>query len=101
MGCLRSRFVDLAGAYERIKRRRGVVDFDDLLEHVLRAMRTDPTFADVVHWRFRHLYVDEAQDLNPLQHALLERGAASAPTCASSATRARRSTGGTGRAAPR
>ncbi len=67
-----SRFVDLAGAYERIKRRRGVVDFDDLLEHVLRAMRTDPTFADVVHWRFRHLYVDEAQDLNPLQHALLE-----------------------------
>jgi len=67
-----SRFVDLAGAYERIKRRRGVVDFDDLLEGVLRAMRTDPTFADVVHWRFRHLYVDEAQDLNPLQHALLE-----------------------------
>ena len=25
-----------------------------------------------MHWRFRHFFVDEAQDLNPLQHALLE-----------------------------
>src|SRR6478609_4648863 len=33
-----SRFVDLATAYERLKRRRGVVDFDDLLERTLRAM---------------------------------------------------------------
>ena len=26
----------------------------------------------IVRWRFRHLFVDEAQDLNPLQHAVLE-----------------------------
>jgi DNA helicase-2/ATP-dependent DNA helicase PcrA len=48
------------------------MDFDDLLAHVLLAMRKDATFRDVVRWRFRHLFVDEAQDLNPLQHALLE-----------------------------
>jgi ATP-dependent DNA helicase UvrD/PcrA len=66
------RFVDLAAAYERLKRRRGVVDFDDLLDLNLRAIETDEAFRSLVHWRFRHFFVDEAQDLNPLQHALLE-----------------------------
>ena len=66
------RFVELAGAYERLKRRRGVVDFDDLLDLNLRAVETDEAFRSLVHWRFRHFFVDEAQDLNPLQHALLE-----------------------------
>jgi DNA helicase II / ATP-dependent DNA helicase PcrA len=66
------RFVDLAAAYERLKRRRGVVDFDDLLDLNLRAVQTDEAFRSLVHWRFRHFFVDEAQDLNPLQHALLE-----------------------------
>jgi DNA helicase-2/ATP-dependent DNA helicase PcrA len=66
------RFADLAAAYERLKRRRGVVDFDDLLDLNLRAVQTDEAFRSLVHWRFRHFFVDEAQDLNPLQHALLE-----------------------------
>ena len=59
-------------AYERLKRRRGVIDFDDLLTQTLSALRTDPAWADGVRWRYRHLFVDEAQDLNPLQHAVLE-----------------------------
>jgi DNA helicase II / ATP-dependent DNA helicase PcrA len=67
-----SRFSDLATAYERLKRRRGVVDFDDLLDLNLRAVETDAAFRSLVRWRFRHFFVDEAQDLNPLQHALLE-----------------------------
>jgi len=67
-----SRMVDFAEAYEQLKRRRGVLDFDDLLLHTLAALRTDSGFADGVRWRYRHLFVDEAQDLNPLQHALLE-----------------------------
>ena len=67
-----SRFADLAAAYERLKRRRGVVDFDDLLDLNLRAVESDAAFRSLVHWRFRHFFVDEAQDLNPLQHALLE-----------------------------
>ena len=29
-------------------------------------------FADAQHWRFRHLFVDEFQDVNPLQFRLLE-----------------------------
>lgn len=67
-----SRFAELFDAYEQLKRRRGVVDFDDLLVHLLHALRDDPTWAEAVRWRYRHLFVDEAQDLNPLQHAVLE-----------------------------
>lgn len=74
-----SRFADLAAAYERLKRRRGVVDFDDLLDLNLRAVQTDAAFRALVHWRFRHFFVDEAQDLNPLQHALLEAWRAGRP----------------------
>lgn len=67
-----ARFADFVAAYERLKRRRGVLDFDDLLVHTIEALRTDKAWADGVHWRYRHLFVDEAQDLNPLQHAMLE-----------------------------
>jgi DNA helicase-2/ATP-dependent DNA helicase PcrA len=58
--------------YERLKKRRGVIDFDDVLGHALRDLRRDAVFADSVRWRFRHLLVDEAQDLNPLQHQLVD-----------------------------
>ncbi|MEI7546947.1 MAG: ATP-dependent helicase [Actinomycetota bacterium] len=66
------RFGELAEAYERLKQRRGVVDFDDLLHQVLQALRSDPQWAEGIRWRYRHFFVDEAQDLNPLQHAVLE-----------------------------
>lgn len=61
-----------ADAYATIKRRRGVVDFDDLLELCVQTLQTDRLWAAGIRWRYRHLYVDEGQDLNPLQHALLE-----------------------------
>jgi DNA helicase-2/ATP-dependent DNA helicase PcrA len=64
----------VADAYEKVevlKRRRGIVDLDDLLGGVLEAVRRDPAFGDALRWRFRHLFVDEAQDLNPLQAAVL------------------------------
>jgi DNA helicase II / ATP-dependent DNA helicase PcrA len=64
--------VELFAAYEREKKRRRVVDFDDLLAHCLDELARDPAFADATRWRFRHLFVDEFQDVNPLQHALLE-----------------------------
>ena len=59
------------------------------------AMRTDTLWAAGVRWRFRHLFVDEAQDLNPLQHALLEAIRDGRPDSAWSATRARRSSAST------
>jgi DNA helicase-2/ATP-dependent DNA helicase PcrA len=59
-------------AYEVRKRRGGLVDFDDLLALVARALEDDVSFAAAQRWRFRHLFVDELQDVNPLQFRLLE-----------------------------
>jgi DNA helicase-2/ATP-dependent DNA helicase PcrA len=64
----------VAGVYARYedeKRRRGLVDFDDLLARCAEALERDPAFAGAQRWRWRHVYVDEFQDLNPLQHRLL------------------------------
>ena len=58
-------------AYEEAKRRRRMVDFDDLLRLAIRDLTNDPEFAAAQRWRFRHLFVDEFQDVNPLQFDLL------------------------------
>jgi DNA helicase-2/ATP-dependent DNA helicase PcrA len=68
--------VDDVGAvyrrYEDEKRSRRVVDFDDLLLLAAREIGRDTSYAAAQRWRFRHLFVDEYQDVNALQHALLE-----------------------------
>ncbi|MCU0260417.1 MAG: ATP-dependent helicase [Ilumatobacteraceae bacterium] len=64
-----------ADAYSRYtaeKRRRGVIDLDDVLALAVRHLEQDPVFADALRWRYRHLLVDEAQDLNPLQHRIVD-----------------------------
>src|SRR5215218_1841233 len=58
-------------AYATLKRRRGVVDFDDLLSMCATELTTDEHWAAAVRFRFRHVLVDEAQDLNPMQQRLL------------------------------
>jgi DNA helicase-2/ATP-dependent DNA helicase PcrA len=35
-------------------------------------MRLDNAYAQAVRWRYRHIFVDEAQDMNPLQYELFE-----------------------------
>jgi DNA helicase II / ATP-dependent DNA helicase PcrA len=59
-------------AYEQRKKQKRLADFDDLLELLLRDIERDRAFEAVQHWRFRHLFVDEFQDINPLQLKLLE-----------------------------
>lgn len=63
---------DIYARYEAEKRRKGIVDFDDLLVHCVRAMESDREFAVRQRWRFRHLFVDEFQDVNPAQARLLD-----------------------------
>jgi DNA helicase-2/ATP-dependent DNA helicase PcrA len=57
--------------YEALKDERRMLDFDDLLDRCLTLLTDEPEFAATQRWRFRHLFVDEFQDVNPLQHALL------------------------------
>ena len=58
--------------YDREKQRRGVLDFDDLLLRCSTELENDAQFSASARWRFRHLFVDEYQDVNPAQVRLLE-----------------------------
>lgn len=62
---------ELYARYEAEKHRRGLVDLDDLLVVLGRALQTDEELAAAQRWRWRHLFVDEFQDVNPAQWRLL------------------------------
>jgi DNA helicase-2/ATP-dependent DNA helicase PcrA len=64
--------VRLFGEYERLKKFRGVLDIGDLLAKATDEINGSVDYAGAVHWRYRHLLVDEAQDMNPQQFAFLE-----------------------------
>jgi len=66
-----SRIAVIYEQYEAEKRKRGVVDFDDMLGLCAKALDTDEEFVATQRWRFRHLFVDEFQDVNPVQFRLL------------------------------
>ena len=67
-----SEVVKVMTAVQALKTKRGVIDLDDLLSLTIEAMQSDTNFANIVRWKIRHLFVDEAQDLNPLQIAVLD-----------------------------
>jgi DNA helicase-2/ATP-dependent DNA helicase PcrA len=58
-------------SYVAYKRRRGLLDFDDILVECTQLLGTDQAFRDAQHWVFRHFFVDEYQDLNQTQFDLL------------------------------
>ena len=62
---------DLYARYEAEKRKRRWLDFDDLLGWCADAIEREDDFAAAQRWRFRHLFVDEFQDADPLQLRLL------------------------------
>jgi DNA helicase-2/ATP-dependent DNA helicase PcrA len=57
--------------YERDKRRARLVDFDDLLWWCGDALESDDEFMAEQRFRFRHLFVDEFQDVSPAQLRLV------------------------------
>ncbi len=67
-----ARVAEVYRTYEDDKRRARMVDFDDLLRLCSHLIETDEAFAAAQRWRFQHLFVDEFQDVNPLQLRLLE-----------------------------
>ncbi len=53
------------------KKRLNLIDFDDILEYAINDLTNDPEYAAGRHWKYRYIFVDEFQDVNPLQFALL------------------------------
>jgi DNA helicase-2/ATP-dependent DNA helicase PcrA len=59
--------------YERGKDARGLIDFEDLLEHAIEMFDDDEQARDRFRERYRAFTVDEFQDVNLLQHSLLDQ----------------------------
>jgi DNA helicase-2/ATP-dependent DNA helicase PcrA len=59
-------------AYERRKQRTGRLDFEDMLGLAVGLFNRSPAAAEAVRDRVQAVTVDEYQDVNPLQQALLE-----------------------------
>jgi DNA helicase-2/ATP-dependent DNA helicase PcrA len=64
-------FVELFGDYQRELQRANAFDFDDLIGQTVFLFRAFPRVADVYRRRFRHVLVDEYQDTNAAQYALI------------------------------
>ena len=64
--------VKLFSAYQRECRRRGLLDFDDLLERSVALLSSDPGLLEGYRHRYPHVLVDEYQDLNLAQERLVE-----------------------------
>ncbi|HEY2174557.1 MAG TPA: ATP-dependent DNA helicase UvrD2 [Mycobacteriales bacterium] len=63
---------DVYAAYEEIKSRAGVLDFEDLLLVTAAAVEEHHDVAEEMRARYRHFVVDEYQDVSPLQQRLLD-----------------------------
>ena len=69
----------VARTYERYQadlRRRGALDFDDLLGRTLELFETQPDVAERYQRRYQHVLVDEFQDTNLTQYRLARQWAA-------------------------
>ena len=58
--------------YEQEKKASHALDFDDLLLETLRLFQTQPIFKQQFQQRTQHILVDEYQDTNRVQHAILK-----------------------------
>jgi DNA helicase-2/ATP-dependent DNA helicase PcrA len=65
-------FAPLYRRYEAAKARTGRIDFEDMLEMTIRLIEDDAGAAEEIRDRYRWFSVDEYQDTNTLQQALLD-----------------------------
>ena len=65
-------FAGVFRRYERAKERAGRIDFEDMLVRMLEGFESREDVAEEFRGQYRWFSVDEYQDTNPLQQALLE-----------------------------
>lgn len=73
------RVADVLQRYEQVKRRREVIDFDDILLCAIALLHEHPEVAEKVRDQYRHFTVDEYQDVSPVQRTLLDLWVADNP----------------------
>jgi DNA helicase II / ATP-dependent DNA helicase PcrA len=74
-----AQFADLVDRYIGFCASRGVLDFDLLLGEAARLLREESDLRAAFRHQTRSLYVDETQDMNPLQFLLLREMAGDDP----------------------
>ncbi|MGA5301920.1 ATP-dependent DNA helicase UvrD2 [Nucisporomicrobium flavum] len=67
-----AKVAEVFSAYESLKRRQGVIDFEDMLRAAVWGIEDHQDVAEQVRSQYRHFVVDEYQDVNPLQQRLLD-----------------------------
>lgn len=72
-------FARVLADYEALKKRRGVVDLNDFLTTTISEARRDARFLESIRFQFRHICVDEAQDMNLLQYEFMRLIAGDTP----------------------
>lgn len=72
-------FAELIERYVGLCRARGVLDFDLLLQEAISLLKSESALAEGFRHRTRALFVDESQDMNPLQFTLLQHMAGADP----------------------
>jgi DNA helicase II / ATP-dependent DNA helicase PcrA len=58
--------------YQKALRQKGLIDFDDILREALDVLDNEGVLAEV-RSAYKYIFVDEYQDINIIQHALLKR----------------------------
>ena len=67
----KEKFAEIMSAYQARKHTRKYLDYDDILDVVVQAMKQSEDTAQWIAGHFDHLLVDEMQDTNPLQWQIL------------------------------
>jgi DNA helicase-2/ATP-dependent DNA helicase PcrA len=57
--------------YDNIKSKRGLVDFEDIILVMIHMISTKKRVAEEIHKMYKHIIVDEYQDVSPLAQSLL------------------------------
>jgi len=68
---LREELLGVVAEREQLKRRRGALDFVDLLSFTRDLIRDNRAVREQLQARFTHLFIDEFQDTDPLQAEIL------------------------------
>lgn len=71
---------EFGAVYEEEKRRTGVVDFDDLIVYAADLLQQQPEIAAAYGSKYRHLLIDEFQDTNAAQFAVVRALASNSVT---------------------
>ncbi len=74
-----AQLADVLDRYVGLCRSRGVLDFDLLLSEAITMLKDEPDVLASFRYRNRSLYVDETQDMNPLQLMMLRQMAGDDP----------------------